>query len=170
MSRPTICRQISFLPGVTYFKPVGIPARCLKEIILSLVEADSLRLSDVEGMDQKEGAAMMSVSRPTFQRILTSARHKVAEAILKGKAIKIEGGHFEMKPGHFRCINGHEWKLPFEKLILSPPVFCPICLIDNIEQLAPMGSDCPFKSNMDCCRRCSRTAGIAKKLVSSFAK
>jgi predicted DNA-binding protein (UPF0251 family)/predicted Fe-Mo cluster-binding NifX family protein len=96
MVRPTKCRLVSALPGVTYFKPAGIPLRFLREIRLSVEEAEALKLKDWEGLEQAAGAARMGVSRPTFQRILTIARRKVAEALLTGKAIRIEGGSFQV--------------------------------------------------------------------------
>jgi predicted DNA-binding protein (UPF0251 family) len=108
MPRPPKCRRVALLPGVTYFKPAGIPLKALEEVCLSVEEAEAIRLKDLEGMEQEEGAAKMNISRPTFQRILASARRKVAEALLKGKAIRIEGGNFEMSPVSFRCVDGHE--------------------------------------------------------------
>jgi uncharacterized protein len=94
MSRPTKCRQVAFLPGVTYFKPAGIPLRLLEEVQLTVEEVESIRLKDVERLEQQKCAEKMNISRPTFQRILTSARRKTAEALLNGKAIRIEGGNF----------------------------------------------------------------------------
>jgi predicted DNA-binding protein (UPF0251 family) len=108
------CRRVSFLPGATYFKPAGVPLKALEEVCLSVEEAEAIRLKDLEGMEQEEGAAKMNISRPTFQRIVASARQKIAEALLKGKAIRIEGGNFEMSPVRFRCVYGHEWDVPFE--------------------------------------------------------
>ena len=90
MARPRIPRKINFEPGTTYFKPAGIPMRNLEEVVLSFEEAEALRLKDVEGYGQTRAAEKMKVSQPTFFRILSTARKKVAEAIVKGKAIKIE--------------------------------------------------------------------------------
>jgi predicted DNA-binding protein (UPF0251 family)/predicted Fe-Mo cluster-binding NifX family protein len=98
MSRPFKCRCVAFVPNVTYFKPAGVPLKSLKEVRLSVEEVEALRLKEIEGLDQEEGAVRMSISRPTFQRILTSARHKVADALLTGKAIRIEGGNFQVLP------------------------------------------------------------------------
>lgn len=98
MARPTKCRRVSFVPGVTYFKPAGIPLHSLEEINLSFEEAEALRLKDIEGLDQTQGAVRMNISRPTFQRVLTSARRKMSDALLNGKAIRIDGGSFEYKP------------------------------------------------------------------------
>jgi predicted DNA-binding protein (UPF0251 family) len=97
MPRPSKCRRVAFLPNVTYFKPAGIPLRTLEEIRLSIEEAEAIRLKDLEGLEQEQGAGKMNISRPTFQRVLASARTKIADALLHGKAIRIEGGNFEMK-------------------------------------------------------------------------
>ena len=96
MSRPCKCRRVEFLPDVTYFKPVGIPFRVLEEVHLSIEEAEALRLKDLNGLEQGTAAERMQISRPTFQRILASARQKVADALLNGKSVKIGGGNFEM--------------------------------------------------------------------------
>ena len=82
----------------------------------------------------------MGISRPTFQRILVSARHKVADALLNGKAIKIEGGNFELATRRFRCADsGHEWEVPFERLIAGPPEACPKCDTPSVMPLFPPG-------------------------------
>jgi predicted DNA-binding protein (UPF0251 family) len=96
MSRPFKCRRVAFMPGVTYFKPAGIPLRYLEEVRLSVEEVEALRLKELEGLEQVQGAQKMNISRQTFQRVLASARHKVADALLNGKAIRIEGGNFEI--------------------------------------------------------------------------
>ncbi len=99
MVRPIKCRRVSALPGITYFKPAGVPLRFLKEVCLSIEQAEALRLKDLEGLEQVEAAVRMGISRPTFQRVLTSARKQVSEAILNGKAIRIEGGNFQVMVG-----------------------------------------------------------------------
>jgi predicted DNA-binding protein (UPF0251 family)/predicted Fe-Mo cluster-binding NifX family protein len=96
MPRPTKCRRVCFNPEIFYFKPAGIPIRNLDQVELTVEELEALRLKDLEGLEQEEGAEQMKVSRPTFQRILTSARRKTAEALLKGKAIRIGGGEYKL--------------------------------------------------------------------------
>jgi predicted DNA-binding protein (UPF0251 family) len=98
MPRPPKCRRVAFLPEATYFKPAGIPLRLLDEIRLSVEEAEAIRLKDLEGLEQGQGAEKMNISRPTFQRVLASARQKIADALLNGRAIRIEGGNFEVAP------------------------------------------------------------------------
>jgi len=73
-------------------KPAGVPARELDEVILGFDEAEALRLADLEGLYQEAAARSMGVSRQTFGRIVESARRKAADAILNGKALRIEGG------------------------------------------------------------------------------
>jgi predicted DNA-binding protein (UPF0251 family)/predicted Fe-Mo cluster-binding NifX family protein len=96
MSRPQKCRRVEFLPNVTYFKPAGVPLKELEEVSMSIEEAEAVRLKDLEGLEQEQGAEKMNISRPTFQRVLASARQKIADALLNGKAIRIEGGNFEI--------------------------------------------------------------------------
>ena len=98
MSRPIKWRRVAFIPEATYFKPAGIPMRVLEEVHLSVEEAEAVRLKDLEGLEQEQGAEKMNISRPTFQRVLGAARQKIADALLNGKAIRIEGGNFEMAP------------------------------------------------------------------------
>jgi hypothetical protein len=86
------------------FHPAGIPARDLGEIVLALDEFEAIRLADLEGLYQEQAAERMSVSRPTFGRILAAAHRKVAEALAHGKTLKIEGGTIRMeRPRSPRC-------------------------------------------------------------------
>jgi predicted DNA-binding protein (UPF0251 family) len=139
MSRPPKCRRVAFFPPATYLKPAGIPLRALEEVRLSVEEAEAIRLKDLEGLEQEPGAEKMNISRPTFQRVLASGRQKIADALLNGKAIRIEGGNFEMSPVRFKCASGHEWEVPFEEMISTPPRPCPACNSPPIEPLLPAG-------------------------------
>ena len=96
MPRPRICRRISFKPGITYFKPAGIPMRKLKEIVLSYSELEAVRLKDLEGLEQIKAAKKMGISQPTFNRLLRIARKKISTAIVKGQAIRVEGGKYKI--------------------------------------------------------------------------
>ena len=84
------------MPGVTYFKPAGIPLRILDEVSISVEELEAMRLKDREKLDQEQCAGKMDISRTTYQRVLSSARRKITEALIKGKAIKIEGGNYKI--------------------------------------------------------------------------
>jgi predicted DNA-binding protein (UPF0251 family) len=140
MTRPPKRRRVEFLPIVNYFKPAGIPLRTLEDIRLSVEEAEAVRLKDLESLEQEQGAKRMNISRPTFQRVLAAARQKVADALLNGKAIRIEGGNFKMAPRRFRCHNGHEWDIPLETATGANPVSCPACRTNVIFPLQPINS------------------------------
>ena len=92
MPRPCCLRHIDISPCAAYFKPAGIPARLLEEVVLTLDELESLRLADLEAMYQKEAAERMKISRSTFSRIVEAARRKVADALINGKVLRLEGG------------------------------------------------------------------------------
>ncbi len=85
------------MPPCACFKPAGIPARELEHVMLTVGEYEALRLADYEGLYQEQVAARMGVSRQTVGRILENARRKVAEAITRGKALRIEGGTYECR-------------------------------------------------------------------------
>ncbi len=97
MPRPKKPRFVSKYPSLTAFVPQGVPAA--GEVLLSIEELEAIRLSDVERRDQESAAHLMQVSRQTYGRILGNARGIVGEALITGKALRIEGGTFEMRGG-----------------------------------------------------------------------
>ena len=84
-----------FDPEVTYFKPRGVPLAQLDEVVLAVEELEALRLADLKNLDQTEAAAKMKISQSTFNRIIALAHRKIAEALVLGMAIKIEGGEYK---------------------------------------------------------------------------
>ena len=92
MSRPKCHRNICGIPDKNYFKPRGIPACDLEEVLLNLDEFEAIRLADYEQLYQEEAAAKMKISRQTFGRIIEAAHKKIADVLMNGKALKIEGG------------------------------------------------------------------------------
>jgi predicted DNA-binding protein (UPF0251 family) len=104
MPRPKCCRHVCGVPNKNYFKPRGIPASDLEEVVLSLDEYEAIRLADYEQLYQEEAAARMNISRQTFGRIIEVAHKKIADVLINSKALKIEGGEVnfdETKPcGH----------------------------------------------------------------------
>jgi len=96
MPRPRRCRWIWYQPRITYFKPVGVPLAGLEEITLTYDELEAFRLHCLEELDQTEAAEKMRISQPTFHRTLQQACKKIADALVNGKAIKIEGGDVKM--------------------------------------------------------------------------
>jgi len=97
MPRPRRCRRVGFQPDVTYFKPAGVRMRELEDSVLAVDEFEAIRLKDLKGFDQEQCAKKMNISQPTFHRLVLSAREKIADAIVNGKAIKIEGGNYKIK-------------------------------------------------------------------------
>jgi predicted DNA-binding protein (UPF0251 family) len=83
----------------SYFKPRGIPLPFLEEVVLGLDEVEALRLADLEGLEQEDVGKRMGVSRGTVGRLLARARRTVADALLRGKALKLEGGPVATPPG-----------------------------------------------------------------------
>lgn len=130
MGRPPKCRRVEFLPQYTFFKPAGIPLWNLEEVSLAVEEVEALRLKDMEGLEQEKCAERMGISRPTFQRVLTASRHKVTRALVEGKAIRVEGGHYEYVARRLRCTDcREEWETrpsdPLEPL-------CPECGSEDV--------------------------------------
>jgi predicted DNA-binding protein (UPF0251 family) len=73
---------------------------------MTLDEFEALRLADLDGLYQEQAADAMNVSRPTFGRVLETARRKMADALVHGKALRIEGGTVEL--GRPRCCRMHD--------------------------------------------------------------
>ncbi|MBN2478839.1 MAG: DUF134 domain-containing protein [Parachlamydiales bacterium] len=96
MPRPKNIRKISHLPTVTFFKPAGVRTKDLQIITLSYDEVEALRLNYHLSLPQKQSANKMEISQSTFHRLVENANKKLANALISGKAIKIEGGHYKM--------------------------------------------------------------------------
>jgi predicted DNA-binding protein (UPF0251 family) len=90
MSRPCKRRRIRGNPHSNYFKPAGIPLNQLNEIELTMDEFEAIRLVDFQEISQELASRQMQISQPTLSRILSSARKKISDSIINGKAIKIE--------------------------------------------------------------------------------
>ena len=95
MVRPQKSRLVDIDPRINYFKPRGVPMRELEQVQLTVDELESLRLADFLGMSHEEAGRQMAVSRATFGRIVEQARKTVADALIHGKAINVEGGNYE---------------------------------------------------------------------------
>ena len=107
MARPMNRRRVGFLPRAIRFKPVGIKGGHPEEVILGNDEIEAVRLKDLLGMSQDEAAKEMQISQPTFHRLILTARQKIADALVNGKVVKIEGGNIDVdedfsQPCHWR--------------------------------------------------------------------
>jgi len=134
MARPTKWRKIEHVPSVNHFVPEGSEVGNGLENVIKLEELEALRLKDLEGLDQEECALRMEVSRPTFQRILLSAREKVADCLINAKAIRIEGGNFTRNICPMVCLDcGFEWTESFEKMDQTSGIGrCAQCNSENV--------------------------------------
>jgi predicted DNA-binding protein (UPF0251 family) len=134
MVRPKNCRRVAGSPGCLLFKPAGIPAKNLEEVVLGVDELEAIRLADKEGLYHEIAAEQMNISRQTFGRIVTAARNKVAQALIEGKVLRIEGGEIEMaEKRKFVCNEcQHIWELPFGT---GRPGGCPECKSVNIHRI-----------------------------------
>jgi predicted DNA-binding protein (UPF0251 family) len=115
------------------FKPAGIPATGLVEVVLGMDELEAIRLADADGLYHEQAAREMNVSRQTFGRIVSAARTKVAQALIEGKALRIDGGVVEMAEQRtFKCFDcQHAWQVPYGT---GRPAKCPACSSSNIRR------------------------------------
>lgn len=130
MARPTKWRRIENIPTIPYFIPSEKDIAEIPENVLKLEELEAIRLKDLEGFEQGECAEKMEISRPTFQRILLSAREKIADSLVNGKVIHIEGGNFTRNICPVRCLNcTKEWMESYENMdsIKNGAYTCPAC-------------------------------------------
>lgn len=127
MVRPQKSRNVAYNPDISYFKPRGIPLIDLEEVQITIDEYEALRLSDLIDMSYEEAANSMGVSRATFGRIVRRARKTVADALINGKAINIQGGSYRIivKKRIFICNNcKKKWEEPRGT---GRPKKCPSC-------------------------------------------
>ncbi len=116
MPRPRCRRTIGYLPSVTYFKPAGVRISDLEEVLIGHDEIEAVRLKDLLGLPQEDAAKEMNVSQPTFHRLILSAHKKLADAVVSGKALKIEGGNINIGEdvlppcGHWQERCGRGWR------------------------------------------------------------
>ncbi len=109
MARPRKWRKVCCLPESNLFGPLDAKNIDSKSIIMTVEEYETIRLIDLEGMMQEECADRMNVARTTVQRIYNDARKKVAESLVNGNLLRIEGGDYmfydetEKKHGCIRC-------------------------------------------------------------------
>jgi predicted DNA-binding protein (UPF0251 family) len=103
MSRPRKCRKIGFIPNIIQFIPEGYSKNNDDAIFMTIEELEVIRLIDLLQLEQTESAEKMGVSRATIQRILSSARKKIADSLINGKKIVIEGGDYKISNCKYVC-------------------------------------------------------------------
>ena len=131
MSRPIKCRHVQCHPDSAYFKPRAVPLAALEELVLTYDELEAMRLADLADLYQEEAAASMQISRQTFGNIIKSARKKIADALVNGKAIRIEGGVCSLAEKEvftcYECL--HSWETAALNYV---PDVCPKCKSNNL--------------------------------------
>ena len=109
MVRPRKCRRVCGLPGINSFGPLDAEERGILPVSMTVEEYESIRLIDLDSKTQQECAEVMGVARTTVQSIYDSARKKIADALVNGKQLRIEGGNYELCGEHHgRCNNWQE--------------------------------------------------------------
>jgi len=131
MPRPRTCRCVQALPDADLFHPCN--RQPTGGVVLAVEELEALRLADLERKTQEEAAGDMRISRQTFGRVVESARSKVADALVSGKSILIQGGAYEMEKREFKCADcSHVWEVPFGT---PRPDECPECNSVNLHRV-----------------------------------
>lgn len=131
MARPKRIRKMNNPPHFKGFRPIGLPEEN-NPVILNYEEYEAIRLSDFECYGQVEAARIMEISRPTYARIYESARRKVAEAFILGKAIVFEGGKVYFDSEWYSCNScGCFFNHPEKEEVIRN---CTLCGSTDIEQ------------------------------------
>jgi len=94
--RPKKYKIVRKDPQIWRFSPRGKAGRP-EEIDLKIEEFEAFRLSDYEGLKQIDAARLMCISQQTFSRLLQKARKTLADALVNGKIIKVQGGCYVLR-------------------------------------------------------------------------
>lgn len=136
MARPKKNRIVAFGPEVVYFKPKGILQADVEEICLAVDEREAVRLADLLGLSYEEAGQKMGISRATFGRIVQRGRKMIADALINGKAIRIEGGNYTVhteKPTFICDKCRHQWEEVIGKAGYDR---CPECRHDYFHRVS----------------------------------
>ncbi|NLC44239.1 MAG: DUF134 domain-containing protein [Clostridiales bacterium] len=99
MARPMKWRKVCSLPESKRFGPLDSPAGVENRVNMTVDEYETIRLIDLEGFTQEECAKQMNIARSTVQGIYIEARKKLAESLVNGKVLVIEGGEYRLCEG-----------------------------------------------------------------------
>ncbi len=133
MSRPEKERIVQTPPIFAEFKPVGFAAKLLNQTQLSLDEYEAFRLADHIGLSHAEAAEEMEISRSTFSRLIEKTRKKIADFIIQGKLLTIEGGNIHFRKNVIRCQDcGYMFNIDIKESFIN----CPECNSKNLINLA----------------------------------
>jgi predicted DNA-binding protein (UPF0251 family) len=111
MPRPRKWRKVCCLPDSNRFGPLDSPADAVNTVNMTVDEYETIRLIDLDGFTQEECANQMNISRTTVQGIYDQARKKLAESLVNGKVLWIEGGEYQLCDGRGNgCGRGGCWR------------------------------------------------------------
>ncbi len=99
MPRPRKWRKVCCMPGSDRFGPLNRSFDQDYSVVMSVEEYETIRLIDLEGFTQEHCAERMNIARTTVQKIYNDARQKLADSLVNGKALKIEGGDYQLCDG-----------------------------------------------------------------------
>lgn len=97
MARPSRCRRICTEPDYDSFIPEGVS--CGEDVVLTVDEYEAIRLIDLEKLTHEQCGRQMDISRTTVTEVYESAREKIADSIVNGKALVISGGNYRLCDG-----------------------------------------------------------------------
>lgn len=103
MPRPRKCRRVCSMPLSDGFKPISENTALSGEVVLNIDEYEAIRLIDLEKLTQEQCAVQMAVSRTTITSIYDTARNKIADALINGRKLVIEGGEFILCEHNKEC-------------------------------------------------------------------
>lgn len=133
MPRTEKDRIVHTPPLFSEFKPIGVPVHKLQELSLTLDEFEAFRLADYLNLSHAEGAEEMGISRSTFTRLIEKSRKKIADFIIDGRVLTIEGGNIHFRNNIIRCQKcGHMFKMS----ISLDVTHCPACNSTELLNLA----------------------------------
>ncbi|MBU1700273.1 MAG: DUF134 domain-containing protein [Candidatus Eisenbacteria bacterium] len=133
MPRPRKKRSVYCPPFFSDFKPAGIRGSKLESLWLALDEFEAIRLADFLGMDHAEAADQMDISRSTFSRLAERARYKMAQFLIEGRHLRIDGGDVHFRGNLIRCQScQHMFNSAFDLALEK----CPSCGSSNLMDMA----------------------------------
>ena len=133
MSRPQSDRIVNEPPLFSNFKPIGVRGQDLGQILLTLDELEAFRLADQLGLSHATAADEMEISRSTFTRLIEKARKKIADFLIQGKVLTIEGGSVHFRNNIMKCQScGHLFRTNINSTISE----CPSCHSGNLMNMA----------------------------------
>lgn len=107
MPRPRKCRRVCCLPKSDIYGPLNTATKENHFVTMTVDEYETIRLIDLEGFTQEECAIQMNIARTTVQGIYNEARRKLAESLVDGKVLRIEGGDYKLCSSSEKCCGGN---------------------------------------------------------------